>query len=190
MRHSSIESLEPRWAPARLVGGPLPAQFGATLEPVSAEGDQDLVSSDVGFVTEITPVSGGQFNHILVPVDWETSSGLVFTGAGTLDLSGSNYSGTISGGSLSLGGATLSVGWNTYLNPNALTISGGTLTIWSGSGGVVSVSSSNLTFIGVASRFVGGGELPENVLLQLDVAGPTIPSPGYLLGTGSGVVTP
>jgi hypothetical protein len=31
MGHSSIETLEPRWAPARLVAGPLPAEFGVDL---------------------------------------------------------------------------------------------------------------------------------------------------------------
>lgn len=208
MCHSSIESLESRWAPARLVGGPLPAEFGASLEPLSAEEAQLLVPDVEGSLPEIfgdlviTPVSSGQVNLIPVPVDWEGTGGLVNTAAGTLTLSGNYLGGSLSIGNVSLGGAssrfdffyvepisigTISsgsvsftgatvvarpVGSISYLGVSTPSYSGGTLML---SGSSVIMDLSMFVPIGVSSNFAGGGELPENVVLQLDVAGPSIP---------------
>jgi hypothetical protein len=47
MSHSSIETLEPRWAPARLVAGPLPTEFGVDL-PADVPELEELV---VGLAT-------------------------------------------------------------------------------------------------------------------------------------------
>src|SRR5687768_2753570 len=84
MDHSSIETLEPRWSPARLVGGPLPAEFGATLEPLSAGDAEFLVPNvEAPLNLTVTPKLSGQ----MVPADWETTGAVTKVGAGTLILS-------------------------------------------------------------------------------------------------------
>lgn len=177
MDHSSIETLEPRWSPARLVGGPLPAEFGAILDPLSAGDARFLVPNvEAPLDLTVTPKLSGQMNQIPVPADWEASSAVTKVGAGTLILSGIDYSGTISGGSFSLYGGTLvarSAG-NLSSSLVAPTISsGGVLLVSGASGSVISAASAFLGF-GAPSTLTVSGELSADVVLQLDQVAPTI----------------
>jgi hypothetical protein len=190
MDHSSIESLEPRWAPARLVAGSLPAEFGATLETISPEEAESLILH----LPQLDPLAlslvfpGNPIPQI--PIAGELALGSVHTGAGTLVLSGSVNFGqsTVSGGTLSFSGGSFSA------------VGGGTLSLYRpglfdqvATGGVVggSVTFSILrplgTTIGLTNAFPGailslplpvdgqmadGGELTPALIDQSSVAGP------------------
>jgi autotransporter-associated beta strand protein len=205
MDHSSIETLEPRWSPARLIAGPLPAEFGATLPSISAEEAQTLVVQlpeiDPLHHGMIPPPSGGPFTQGTIQIN--DPAGLVITGAGTLVLSGSQLGGStfISGGTLSMGsggslsmgvGGSLSTGFGGYppqfFNQAVITSPGvilnGTITFSHG-GTVFGVADTVAGFrptltVDMAAQFVGGGELPPGVLDQLSVAGPKPISLGLL----------
>src|SRR5688572_23367776 len=193
MDHSSIELLEPRWSPARLVAGPLPTEFGATLSSISAEDAQNLVVQlpeiDPLHHEMIPPPSGGPFGQGTFPI--ADPIGIVHTGAGTLVLSGSQLGGStfVSGGSLStVSGGTLSLYPPEFFNQTAITSPGiilnGTITFSHG-GAVFGVADTVAGFrstltVDMAAQFAGGGELPPGVLDQLSVAGPKPISLGLL----------
>jgi hypothetical protein len=70
MAHSSIESLESRWAPAHLVAGPLPAEFGVDLSAYASE-----LNESVEVVEKIEPSAG---------LEWLSSAGFARQVVGSL----------------------------------------------------------------------------------------------------------
>jgi hypothetical protein len=71
----AIEPLEPRWAPARLLGGPLPPQFGAQLSTALPEGvDADALGVGIGSVLSL--VKFGAPLHLALPLSDLASTSL------------------------------------------------------------------------------------------------------------------
>jgi hypothetical protein len=60
MANSSIETLEPRWAPARLVAGPLPSGFGVDLTVY----DPELLQGSITF--EVLKSDSQPYSYLLV----------------------------------------------------------------------------------------------------------------------------
>ena len=106
--NSRIEALESRCVPARLVGGPLPSEFGADLSTVDAL-PRDMELSQPVIIGTIDPLP-----EYYSP--WLLSGAVIKSGAGELHLAQAapqtwDGSGYISGGTLLVtSGATLNAG--------------------------------------------------------------------------------
>ena len=72
---ASIEKLEPRWAPARLVAGPLPAEFGADLTDFSND-DEPFGALDVPKLT-VDFSESWSLRDPVAGLKWTGSFGLV-----------------------------------------------------------------------------------------------------------------
>jgi hypothetical protein len=142
----SLERLEPRWAPARLTGGALPAQFGVDLSALADEMDSltealpelavnDLFSGSVMWLrvpqfTDTPTWEGTIRDRLATAGAGEGDAGSVLDGDGEHAGGGTTSGGTIEivGGSLYAG----SLNWGTradFSSGAVIKVGGGSLTL-------------------------------------------------------------
>jgi hypothetical protein len=197
---AGVEVLEQRWAPARLVAGPLPAEFGAdlvqdgmevvqleivSLEPIELVDVSDLILTPTAPVVE-TPIGvdelyGAELQVVGGSISLGTSSagGLVRVGSGTLTVVGTS---DFNGDALQLAGGTLRVTSDTPSIPlhlalteaQAVTPTDFTIAPADFSGGQLTLTDNTLTAgsLGFSGPFGAISVSSATLLTQSPLSGP------------------
>lgn len=155
----SIESLEPRYSPARLIAGPLPPQFGADLSKLQTEPVPELAKP----VIVTLPVAEFDFN---------LGAALQKTGAGNLVLTSSTLPGAID-----LDEGITIVPESSFVSEAEML--GGTLSLGNHSSGSVRFTTNSASFVDAGSLTVPVNTGSVSTFSVVGVSGNTVLAPSF-----------
>ena len=190
----TIEKLEPRWSPARLVAGPLPSEFGANLVPPEEFDAEDMPEPEIVLPVQIVDSSAPvvvEFDPNVPDLEdaeyWEELGGVVKLSAGTLVLNNSPFQPVnqpprieiaqvylvaapvigVEGGSLGL--TSIDSFTSSYPSLNSLAISGGSLAFNTSALTQMSGGTLRLTAPGSSSVQLGGEIVTTGVVTAVAI---------------------